>query len=166
MKALRCGQRLETLSIVLAKLQRMVIDFLNVVYAAHRSTLDVDTLDTLPQPTQRGTQRLAGVDLQKPRMRAVAEAVLALAPQPEGFTAPDVAAFVSIPYIFVGQPKAVFCSIAPQDPGPPRQLSIPSFCRRSVRCPSPRRRGYGGQRRPDDSAVHRSYRASVEHCRY
>jgi len=93
-KALRCGQRLEKLSIVLAKLQRMVIDFLNVVYAAHRGTLQADTLDTLPLPTQRGAQRLAGVDLQKPRMRAVAEAVLALAPKPEGFTAPDVAAKV------------------------------------------------------------------------
>ena len=93
-KALRCGQRLEKLSIVLAKLRRMVIDFFNVVYAAHRSTLHADALDTLPLPTQRGAQRLAGVDLQKSRMRAVVEAVLALAPKPEGFTAPDVAAKV------------------------------------------------------------------------
>ena len=90
-KALRCGQRLETLSIVLARLQRMVIDFLTVVSAAHRGTLQADTLDTLPLPTQRGAQRLAGVDIQKPRMRAVMEAVLALAPKPAGFTAQDVA---------------------------------------------------------------------------
>jgi hypothetical protein len=89
-KALRCGQRLEKLSIVLARLQRMVIDFLTVVYAAHRGTLQADTLDTLPLPTQRGAQRLAGVDIQKPRLRAVM-AVLALAPHPEGFTAQDVA---------------------------------------------------------------------------
>jgi hypothetical protein len=93
-KALHGGQRLERLSIVLARLQRMVIDFLNVVYAAHRSTLQADALDTLPLPTPRGAQRLAGVDLQKPRMRAVIEAVLAIAPKPEGFTAPDVAAKV------------------------------------------------------------------------
>jgi hypothetical protein len=31
------------------------------------------------------------VDIQKPRLRAVMEAVLALAPQPEGFTAQDLA---------------------------------------------------------------------------
>ena len=37
--------------------------------------------------------------------------------------------------------------------------SIPSFCRRTVRCRPPRRRGYGGRCRPDDSAVHRAYRA-------
>jgi len=90
-KVLRCGKRLEKLSIVLARLQQMVIDFLNVVYAAHRSTLEADALDALPQPTQRGAQRLAGVDIQKPRMRAVMAAVLALAPHPEGFTAQDLA---------------------------------------------------------------------------
>ena len=44
--------------------------------------------------------------------------------------------------------------------------SIPSFCRRSVRCRPPRRRGYGGQRRPDDSVAHRAYKASRVHCRY
>lgn len=90
-KALRCGKRLEKLSIVLAKLQQMVIDFLNVVYAAHLSTLDVEALDALPQPTQRGAHRVAGVDIQKPRMRAAIEAVLALAPRPEGFTVQELA---------------------------------------------------------------------------
>jgi len=91
-KALRCGKRVEKLSIMLARLQRLVIDFLNVVSAAHRGTLQAEALDTLPLPTQRGAQRLAGVDIQKPRLRAVMQAVLALAPQPEGFTAQDVAA--------------------------------------------------------------------------
>ena len=46
-KALRCGKRVEKRSIMLARLQRMVIDFLNVVYAAHRGTLDADALDAL-----------------------------------------------------------------------------------------------------------------------
>jgi hypothetical protein len=90
-KALQCGKRLEKLSIMLAELQRMVIDFLNVVQAAHISSLDAGALDALPQPTHRGTQRLAGVDIQKARMRAVIAAVLALAPQPDGFTVGDLA---------------------------------------------------------------------------
>ncbi|MGH7751349.1 MAG: hypothetical protein ACREN5_00905, partial [Gemmatimonadales bacterium] len=90
-KALRCGKRLEKLSIMLAELQRIVIDFLNVVQAAHISSLDAGALDALPQPTYRGTQRLAGVDIQKPRMRAVIAAVLALAPKPGGFTVGEVA---------------------------------------------------------------------------
>lgn len=88
---LRCGKGLEKLSIMLVKLQRMVIDFLNVICAAHLSFLDSGVLDTLPQATQRGSRRLAGVDLQKPRMRAVSGAVLALAPQPGGFTSKELA---------------------------------------------------------------------------
>ena len=42
----------------------------------------------MPQP------RLAGVDIQKPRLRAVAQALIALAPQPNGFTAEQLAARV------------------------------------------------------------------------
>jgi hypothetical protein len=90
-KELRCGKRLEKLPIMLARLQQMVIDFLNVVHAAHRGSLDAGALDALPQPTQRGAQRLAGIDIQKPRMRAVIEAVLHLAPKPDGFTAGELA---------------------------------------------------------------------------
>lgn len=87
---LRCGKRLEKLQTMLAELQRMTVDFLNIVQAADVNFLDEQILDTLPQPVQRGKQRLAGVDLQKPRMRAVAEAVLALATNPSGFTAKEL----------------------------------------------------------------------------
>jgi len=87
---LRCGKRLEKLQIMLAELQRMTIDFLNTVQAADVNFLDEQVLDTLTQPTQKGEQRLAGVDLQKPRMRAVAEAVVALATSPRGFTAAEL----------------------------------------------------------------------------
>lgn len=90
-KELRCGKRLAKLPIMLARLQRMVIEFLNVVQAAHLGALDPAALDTLPQPTQRGAQRLAGIDIQKPRMRAVVEAVLNLAPKPDGFTTGELA---------------------------------------------------------------------------
>ncbi|MGA7879400.1 MAG: hypothetical protein WBL40_00540, partial [Terrimicrobiaceae bacterium] len=90
-KDLRCGSILEKLPIMLAKLQRMTIDFLNVLQAAHCSFLEERLLDTLPQPTRTGSRRLAGIDLQKPRMRTVTEAVLALAPKPGGFTAKDLA---------------------------------------------------------------------------
>jgi hypothetical protein len=90
-KDLRCGGILEKLPIMLAKLQRMAIDFLNVLQAAHRSFLEERLLDTLPQPTRTGSRRLAGIDLQKPRMRTVTEALLALAPKPGGFTAKELA---------------------------------------------------------------------------
>lgn len=88
---LRCGKRLDKLPVMLAQLEQMVVNFLAAVHAAHLSFLDTGALDSLPAPTVRGTQRLAGVDLQKPRMRAVAQAVVALAPDPRGFTATDLA---------------------------------------------------------------------------
>nr|VFK15064.1 MAG: hypothetical protein BECKLFY1418C_GA0070996_101250 [Candidatus Kentron sp. LFY] len=64
---------------------------INVVHAADHSYLPDGTLNALAEPTQRGTRRLAGVDLQKPRVRAVSEAILALAPKPGGFTMAELA---------------------------------------------------------------------------
>ena len=88
---LRCGKRLDKLPPMLERLERTIVDFLAAVQAAHLSYLDDGALDQLPAPSLRGSQRLAGVDLQKPRMRAVAQAVVALAPQPGGFTAAQLA---------------------------------------------------------------------------
>jgi hypothetical protein len=52
-KGLRCGKSVEKLPIMLAELQRMVIDFLNLVQAAHISYLPDGILDALIAPTQR-----------------------------------------------------------------------------------------------------------------
>jgi hypothetical protein len=90
-KDLRCGKVLEKLSDMLAKLQHMVSDFLNVLCAAHLSYLDDGVLDTLCQPSQRGEKRLAGIDLQKNRMRTLCTAALALAPKPGGFSVRELA---------------------------------------------------------------------------
>jgi len=88
---LRCGKRVEKLPSMLARLEQMIVRFLAVVQAAHLSFLDGRQLDAPAAATVRGRQRLAGVDLQKPRMRAVAEAIIALAAQPQGFTAQELA---------------------------------------------------------------------------
>lgn len=90
-KELKCGSVLEKLPDMLAKLQLMVSGFLNVVCAANISFLDDGTLDTISEPTQRGNKRLAGIDIQKPRMRTVCEAALALAAAPKGFNSKELA---------------------------------------------------------------------------
>jgi hypothetical protein len=59
-----------------------------------RDFLDDASLDRLAEPSQRGVRRLAGIDLQKARMRAVSAAVVALACQPGGFTSEELAARV------------------------------------------------------------------------
>jgi hypothetical protein len=73
------------------RVETTVVEFLGVVQAAHLSFLDGQQLDALAAPSMRGDKRMAGVDLQKPRMRAVAEAVVALAAQSEGFTSEQLA---------------------------------------------------------------------------
>jgi DNA-binding transcriptional ArsR family regulator len=50
-----------------------------------------DTLENLPLPTQIGQTKVGGIDFNKPRMRRVAEAVLALSTSPVGFTASELA---------------------------------------------------------------------------
>ena len=52
-------------------------------------------LDELPLPARVGATRTGGLDLNKPRMRAVLAAALALAIAPGGFTVADLAARVS-----------------------------------------------------------------------
>jgi len=94
-KGLRCGKIIEKLPVMLAQLQRMVTDFLNVVHAADHSYLPDGVLDELVQPSTRGSRRLAGVDLHKPRVRAVGQAVVALASNPAGFTTAELATKVA-----------------------------------------------------------------------
>src|SRR5262245_17901766 len=88
---LRCGKGLEKLPGMLQRLEGMVVAFLGVVQAAHLSFVDGQQWDALAAPSVRGVRRTAGVDLQKPRMQAVAEAVIALGAKPEGFSAADLA---------------------------------------------------------------------------
>lgn len=88
---LNCGRRLEKLPPLLERCQQIIVEFLGVVQAAHLSFLPSAQLDSLALPSRKGQHRVAGVDLQKARMRQVAEAVLALAAQPHGFSAQQLA---------------------------------------------------------------------------
>jgi len=94
-KDLRCGALVDKLPRLLQTMEQYLNNFLNIVQAAHVSFLDEGTFDMLAAPTQRGTQRRAGVDFNKARMRQVAAAVVALAPKPAGFTVSDLAQKVS-----------------------------------------------------------------------
>src|SRR5207247_11085238 len=85
-KDLRCGALVEKWPRLLKTMEQYLNNFLNIVQAAHVSFLDQRTFDTLAAPTHRGNRRQAGVDFNKVRMRRVAAAVDALAPQPIGVT--------------------------------------------------------------------------------
>lgn len=85
-KDLRCGKVLEKFTVLLQRMNGMLVRFLGVVQAAHISFLDEGAFDRWNEPTQRGPRRLAGIDLNKVRNRHVVDAVVALATEPDGFT--------------------------------------------------------------------------------
>jgi hypothetical protein len=66
----RSGKVLDKLPDLLKRMREMLVRFLGTVQAA----------------SQRGTRRLAGIDLNKARNRHVADAVVALSTRPGGFT--------------------------------------------------------------------------------
>jgi hypothetical protein len=92
MDDLRCGKMLARVPEILAQMRETVVNFMNVVQAVHHCTVGARHLDGLAAPSRHGAKRIAGVDLQKPRMQAVAAGVIALAAAARGFTAEQLAA--------------------------------------------------------------------------
>lgn len=76
---------------ILSDLQAVLERFLDALACIDQCFIGGETLDMLPLPSQVGHTKVGGIDLNKPRMRWVAEAVLALAGLPRGFTASDLA---------------------------------------------------------------------------
>jgi len=90
-RELRCGIVINKLPDIVAKLQLMVIRFLNVLRCSDTASLDYKTFDEIGQPSQRGQRRLAGIDVNRPRTSSVLNALMALAPKEDGFTISDLA---------------------------------------------------------------------------
>jgi hypothetical protein len=90
-KALRVGRLLDKLPQMLAQMQGMLVRFLGVVQAAHVSFIDAGQFESWAEPSQRGSRRLAGLDLNKARNRAVVQGLVTLSSAPEGFTVPELA---------------------------------------------------------------------------
>lgn len=93
-RALPCGISLPKFPQIVLQLKDILNRFLKVVRCIDVSYIADSTLETLPTPSRVGQTRVGGVDINKPRMRAVIEAVIALAPVPRGFRSSDVAAKV------------------------------------------------------------------------
>jgi hypothetical protein len=93
-KALKGKRSLSAFPHIVDKLKQILIRFLNQLQTIDTPFIADDTLDVLPTPTLVGKSKVAGIDLNKPRVRAVLEAVVALAVRPTGFTVSDLAAKV------------------------------------------------------------------------
>jgi hypothetical protein len=93
-KELRCRRSLEYFAEIIDRLAGMADRFAAALDCADIGFLPDGVLDELPLPSQAGPCRIAGIDLNKPRIRAALSAALALAPAPGGFTVAEHAARV------------------------------------------------------------------------
>jgi hypothetical protein len=64
-KDLRSGKVLDKLPELLKRMREMLVRFLGTVQAAHVAFLDEGAFERWSKPTERGTRRLAGIDLNK-----------------------------------------------------------------------------------------------------
>ena len=94
-KELRCRRSLDNFAEIITRLAGMADRFATALDCADTGFLPDGVLDELPKPAQAGTRRIAGIDLNNPRIRAALAAALALAPAPGGFTAAGHAAKVA-----------------------------------------------------------------------
>jgi hypothetical protein len=93
-RALKLGNSLSCWPKLVDHLQGVLTRFLEVVQCVDSAAIDDGTWDELPQPSQVGASRVAGIHLSNRRLGIVLESVLALATQPNGFTSGELAAHV------------------------------------------------------------------------
>jgi hypothetical protein len=93
-KALSLSRTLANFPLIVARLKAILYRFLDHLQSIDTCFIADDTLDTLAEASYLGQTRMAGIDLNKSRLRAVLEALVSLALSPTGFTASDLAAKV------------------------------------------------------------------------
>jgi hypothetical protein len=94
-KELGCGRAVDKFPTIVAKLAAMVGRFCTMLDCVDVAFVPDGVLDQLPLPSQIGATRVGGIDLNKPRVRTILHAVLALSAAPGGFTVADLAAKVN-----------------------------------------------------------------------
>jgi hypothetical protein len=101
----RWGRSLPAFPEIVVRLKGILERFLNAVGCIKACFVSAEALEKLPQPAQIGQTQVGGIDLNKLRIRRVAEAVLALSASPAGFTASDLARQV---HSTSGQPESEY----------------------------------------------------------
>jgi hypothetical protein len=90
-RELLCGRTIDRFPRIVEALKAMVERFLNVLQSIDASFIDAGTMEAWPLPSKVGACRVGGIDANRPRMRAIMDAVISLSSKPKGFTASEVA---------------------------------------------------------------------------
>ena len=88
---LRCGRSLEKFPQIVTEAKAVLQRFMDALSCIDQCFIADDLLEQLPTPSRVGKTKVGGIDFNKPRMRWVAEAIIALSASPSGFTASRVA---------------------------------------------------------------------------
>ena len=91
---LNCGRSLDKFPEVVSRLKGVLERFADALSCIDQCFIADEMLENLPLASRVGKTIVGGIDLNKARMRQVVEALIALSPSPNGFTASDVAARV------------------------------------------------------------------------
>lgn len=100
---LNCGRVLDKFPDIISRLAGITERFCTALDCVDTTFIPDGTLEDLPVPCLLGATRVGGVDLNKPRMRSVLAATLALSVAPGGFT---VAEFAAKLHAMTGQAEA------------------------------------------------------------
>src|ERR1700745_2150730 len=93
-RQLNCGRSLDRFPEIVSRLKTVLERFADALSCIDQCFIADEMLEHLPVASQVGKTVVGGIDLNKPRMRQVIEALIALSPSPNGFTASDIAARV------------------------------------------------------------------------
>jgi hypothetical protein len=95
---LQCGRSLEKFPRIVVQAKEILERFMNALSCIDQCFIADSMLEELPTPSRVGTTKVGGIDLNKPRMRWVVEAVIALclSLSPYGFTASELARQVRV----------------------------------------------------------------------
>ena len=93
-RELNCGRSLDKFPQVVSRLKAILERFADALSCIDQCFIADQMLEHLPVASRVGKTLVGGIDLNKPRMHHVVEALIGLSPSPNGFTASEVAARV------------------------------------------------------------------------
>src|SRR6201997_2352785 len=95
-RELKCGRSLETFPEAVSRLKAILDRFADALSCIDQCFIADDMLERLPLASHVGNTLVGGIDLNKARMLHVVEALIALSPSANGFTASDLAVRVRL----------------------------------------------------------------------
>jgi hypothetical protein len=90
-RELHCGRLLDNFPAIVGRLKGMLERFMQALSCIDQCFIGDEMLECLPFASRVGKTTVGGIDLNKPRLRHVTEAVIVLSASADGFTASELA---------------------------------------------------------------------------